>query len=618
MKLSTRITIVMGLVVLFSGVISGLLSIKTLQEEMHTEQHKWARLLTSSLAESLAADTINGNVISAQQILHRVRDSSSNIEHMYIVDFDGNVFAHTFKSGFPEQLRKHTQNAHDYIAVTLDDLELEEIAIPLIEGMDATLQIGVNKKTLNQAISASIRRSIILYSLIGAFAIAISYLMSRRISKPLEQLDSNMRDYAASGSSRKVNIKSGIQEANNLGLTFNNVIDSREAAEKELNQFKTTLDMTKDCVFMFTVDTLTFFYVNQGALSQVGYSVDELMQMGPVDIKPDVTEEQFQEMISPLLSGEKTVLQFETVHGHKDGHRIPVDIMLQYIRPEGESARFVAIVRDISERKKVDAELDKYRGQLEKLVEERTRELRDTQDELVRKGRLATLGQLTATVSHELRNPLGAMRPSLFIIEKKTAALNDEKLNMAVERVERNIARCDRIIDELLDFTRITDLDVMPVEFDAWISGLVNEQMISPDIHLIIELGLGNTTVPLDPSRFRRAFINVFENAAQALLKTDNSDEVIKNASLTVKTVKDNDRVTLSIIDNGYGIPDDVMERIFEPLFSTKGFGVGLGMPTVKQIMEQHKGDIEIASEQSKGSTVSLWLPLSVKNEVAA
>lgn len=401
-------------------------------------------------------------------------------------------------------------------------------------------------------------------------------------------------------------------------VTFTD-ISERKQRERELNQFRNTLDKTLDCVFMFTADTLRFIYVNQGAIDQHGYSYEEMLQMTPYDIKPNLNEKQFRDFIRPMLEGDKDFVFFETVHRHKDGHDIPVEIGLQLARQGGGDDRFVAVVRDISERKKSELELAKYRDHLEELVEERTRELHNAQDELVRKERLATLGQLTATVSHELRNPLGAIRPSLFIIERITESLSNDKLRNAVERVDRNIARCDHIIDELLDFTRITELEVLPVEMDNLIDTVINEQAIPPAINIEREAGLGDETIKIDANRFRRAFINVFENAIHALLRNESTEDYIDNASLQIKSAHNNDRIEISVTDNGYGIPEEVMKKIFEPLFSTKGFGVGLGMPTVKQIMEQHRGGIEIQSTQGQGTTVTLWLPATInKQEEAA
>jgi PAS domain S-box-containing protein len=144
---------------------------------------------------------------------------------------------------------------------------------------------------------------------------------------------------------------------------------------RELLEFRATLDRTHDCVFMCDAETLRFVYVNQGAIDQVGYSADELLTMTPQQIKPEFTEESYRAMLVPLLSGELPQQTFETVHRHKDGHDVPVEVSLQYIDPPVGDPRLVAVVRDITERKRVEATL--------RASEERYRALADAMPLLV-------------------------------------------------------------------------------------------------------------------------------------------------------------------------------------------------------------------------------------------
>ena len=135
------------------------------------------------------------------------------------------------------------------------------------------------------------------------------------------------------------------------------LIDSERTTRQlhtELHQFKNTLDQTLEAVYIFDPDTLRFTYVNEGAMKQVGYSETELMQMTPMDIKPLFTLEQFQQVVQPLIDGVQPSLTFQTVHRHKDGHDVPVEIFLQLVHLEGQPPRFVAMVSDISERKQTE------------------------------------------------------------------------------------------------------------------------------------------------------------------------------------------------------------------------------------------------------------------------
>jgi diguanylate cyclase (GGDEF)-like protein/PAS domain S-box-containing protein len=140
---------------------------------------------------------------------------------------------------------------------------------------------------------------------------------------------------------------------------FGTVLDITEQKQAELSviEFKNTLEQAHDCIFIFDAATLRFTYVNKGAIDQVGYSREELLAMHPYDIKPELGKFAFQKLIAPLFNEEKSSLTFETLHQHKDGSRIPVEIHLQYISGETSQPHFIAIAHDISERQQADAEL---------------------------------------------------------------------------------------------------------------------------------------------------------------------------------------------------------------------------------------------------------------------
>jgi signal transduction histidine kinase len=223
---------------------------------------------------------------------------------------------------------------------------------------------------------------------------------------------------------------------------------------------------------------------------------------------------------------------------------------------------------------------------------------------------LATLGQLTATVSHELRNPLGAILTSVYIL--RTGLKEAEPIiQRTVERLERSTVRCARIIDELLDFTRMSQLEPEPTSLEAWLEETLNEQTLPSGVALRLAFDRPDMAVSLDPDRFRRAIINVFDNACQAMIGDGLEDADSDEHILTVRIQESDGRAEVIFEDTGPGIPPDIYQKIFEPLYSTKGFGVGLGLTVVKQIMEQHGGGIEIESEEGHGTRVCLWLPTS-------
>lgn len=134
-------------------------------------------------------------------------------------------------------------------------------------------------------------------------------------------------------------------------------ITERKNAEEALNQFKNTLDQTLDSVFIFCPVTLNFTYVNEGAVKHCGFERNILLNMTLVDIQPEFNESGFRELLSPMINGEHKVISFETIHEDSQGKRIPVDMSLQYIYVENNEPRFVAIVRDVTERYEAQAKL---------------------------------------------------------------------------------------------------------------------------------------------------------------------------------------------------------------------------------------------------------------------
>ncbi len=256
---------------------------------------------------------------------------------------------------------------------------------------------------------------------------------------------------------------------------------------------------------------------------------------------------------------------------------------------------------------KANADVLKLNEELERRVEERTAELHAAQGDLLRNERLAALGQLTATVSHELRNPLGAIRTAVYLVAGRTkdAGLGVEG---ALERADRSITRCDNIITELLDFTRTTDLALEAVPFDEWLSSVLDEQTVPKGIAFENQVSTQGMEIAFDQDRFRRVVINVFNNGCEAMLEEAQGGSD-KQHQMTVTSTINDDRLEIRFVDNGPGIEPEILEKIFEPLYSTKSFGVGLGLPTVRQIMRQHGGDIEMQSTPGEGTTVLLWLP---------
>jgi len=259
-------------------------------------------------------------------------------------------------------------------------------------------------------------------------------------------------------------------------------------------------------------------------------------------------------------------------------------------------------------REQAEDGLVQLNAELEERVEDRTKELESAHRKLLQQEKLATLGQLTATVTHELRNPLGTMRSSVYLLRQKDGG-DDPKSTAAIERIERNVVRCDRIIDELLDFTRIHPAVFQHLLLDAWLGDLLDEQLDVDGVEVVRDFGADDVRVHIDPERLRRAVINLYDNAIQAMTDMEGVGRIATHR-LNVRTRCRENNAEIIFSDTGVGIAEDVLARMFEPMYSTKGFGVGLGLPVVKKIAEEHHGSVDIINNDDGGVQATFALPL--------
>ena len=241
------------------------------------------------------------------------------------------------------------------------------------------------------------------------------------------------------------------------------------------------------------------------------------------------------------------------------------------------------------------------------------RALRDAQDQLVKKTRMEQMGQLTATIAHELRNPLGAVRTSAFLLERKTRG-KDLGIDGQLQRINNGVTRCDAIITQLLDFSRSKQIITASEDFDHWLENVVAEeaQRLPASVSITCQLGLSGLHVPFDGARLQRAIANLVSNASEAMVGSGEGTMrgEISDPTIRIVTQRDGEFVRLDVIDNGPGIKPDDMRRIREPLFTTKNFGTGLGLPAVEQILVQHGGSLQIESEVGHGAKFIVRLPV--------
>lgn len=249
------------------------------------------------------------------------------------------------------------------------------------------------------------------------------------------------------------------------------------------------------------------------------------------------------------------------------------------------------------------------------------KQLHEAQEEIINKGKMAQLGQLVATVAHEIRNPLGGIRTASFLLRRKLQAAKVDQ-DAVLTRIEGGVSRCDDIITQLLDFSRSSKPNVEIIVFDDWLEKIIGEEAASipAEVNITCNLGLGSASAEFDPHRLRRAIVNLVSNAYEAMM---DSNKVLSKCQggvprISITTRESARGIELEIEDNGPGMPPNVLARIREPLFTTKSFGTGLGVPAVEKIAQLHGGGLDVDTEVGRGTRFTLWLPAQQPTEEQA
>ncbi len=248
---------------------------------------------------------------------------------------------------------------------------------------------------------------------------------------------------------------------------------------------------------------------------------------------------------------------------------------------------------------------------------------KQTEMELIRSEKLASLGQLAASVAHEVNNPLAGILvyTSLLLRKFDQNKIQGEDTKDQLNKMKKELERTTRIIRNLLDFSRQSDPTIRTLDLNKVVEAallLVKHQISLEHISLEREMKPNLPLVLADFDQIQQVLINIILNATQAMPHGGSLTISTSIAKSTVFGESKKDAVRIDIKDTGVGIPKENLSRLFTPFFTTKerGKGVGLGLPVVHGIIERHKGKIEVSSELNAGTTFSIFL--EIKDEAKA
>ena len=272
------------------------------------------------------------------------------------------------------------------------------------------------------------------------------------------------------------------------------------------------------------------------------------------------------------------------------------DVLLNAVGRAAEKKRL------IDEKRRLEEEVRRHTEELEMRVAERTAELVETHKKLVTQERINALGRAAAQVAHEVKNPLaGLLLYSLHLKSKATNFSENEK--QLVDKIVDTVNHLTCRVEQILGFARPVNLKLTPSDVNQMVSDvleLLQPQITANKVEVHLSLGQRAGEGMFDDASMRGALMNLILNAIEAMPD---------GGTLSVATDRVSDALRVEIVDTGRGIDAEEAKKIFEPFYTTKTHGLGLGMPYARKMIEQHGGSISISSGLGKGTTVSIIVP---------
>jgi len=372
-------------------------------------------------------------------------------------------------------------------------------------------------------------------------------------------------------------------------------LTDQELAYEAVARFGRIIDDSTNEIYVFEVNSLVFTMVNRGARANLGYTLDEMQKMTPLDIEPLLDQSAYLALVEPLLTGERDQVHIQTVHQRRDKTRYDVDVVL-HLSAAVSPPEIVAIVQDSTERNLL------------------TNSIHQAQ-------KMEALGQLTGGIAHDFNNFLTVISGNLELLE---ILIMDKKARELISEARAASSLGAKLTSQLLSFSRKSSLLCEPVNLNNTVLDLTDllRRSLGETVLLNTVLFPELWTVKIDESLFGSALINLAINARDAIAGSgsftiDTSNCKVEQMEANSYGLPAGEYVRVMAIDTGIGIEKEHLSAVFEPFFTTKkksiGGGTGLGLSMVYGFASQSGGKLMVHSEPPNGTIFTMYLPRSLE-----
>lgn len=371
----------------------------------------------------------------------------------------------------------------------------------------------------------------------------------------------------------------------------------QDALSESETRYRQLVELAQEGVWVLDKTQVTTF-VNPRMAQMLGYDRGEMVGKSGLDFVDEASVDAAKDILNKYAQGISGESELEFLR--KDGSRVYTSISASQIKDDqGHYWGTLALVADITARKEMADKLEKYSKHLEELVEKRTKELADTQAQLIKSERLAAIGELAGMVGHDLRNPLTGIKNAAYFLNRKNAFPSSQGKQM-LDVIDKCVDHSNKIINDLLDYSREIRLEKEEASPQHLVLDALAILSIPQKIHVVIQVA-NKPSINVDVEKVTRVFINLIKNAI---------DSMPDGGTITVSSLETKDNLKISVSDTGIGIPEEVLPKLFSPLVTTKAQGMGFGLAICKRIIEAHGGTITVKTVKNQGTTFALTLPI--------
>jgi PAS domain S-box-containing protein len=396
-------------------------------------------------------------------------------------------------------------------------------------------------------------------------------------------------------------------------------ITDRKQAEDAMRQsqelFAKAFSASPHLISISSMADGRYLMVNDAVLRATGYTRDEMIGHTSTELQIFAEPDGRDKLVQALRRKGGAIRDLELHLRGKYGHIQTVLLSAEIITIDGQPC-ILTSSNDITARRQAEETLQRAYAELEERVEERTAALRQAmaerqrlEQEAQRAQHFALLGRLAAGVSHEIRNPLGVIFLQVDLLEEELQQPTPDspgQIAQALSDIKTHLARLDDLVQDYLSLVRVSTVQLevqdLAAALQTW-SAEFRELAATRGVSLLLD-GLETVGwISFHTSTLRRALLNLVQNAL---------DATPEGGTLTLTGQRTATQVHLHIRDTGSGIPAELLERIFEPLYTTKPGGTGLGLYIVQEIIAAHAGQLTVASKAGQGTTFTIVLPQTV------